>query len=178
MSILIPEDGTGLLDSNTYQTVAQAVDRLDKLGYSALGDLGDPNLQERYLVRGTLLLDQGIKANPKGNPLVTTQALYGPRVWPETWTLDAIPENLILASALRAEIITLESAGKSAFYASIPDNVTEVKLSEDVSVKKKHGKISARGVAEIQSLIFDLIGSISSNPDKNQLRASRRVFCS
>lgn len=78
MAIMIPEDGTGLPDANSYCDLAFADAFATARGYDLwMGQ--SPTLKEKYLVQAADYIDRNYRF--KGQRTTTGQALSFPRAW-------------------------------------------------------------------------------------------------
>jgi hypothetical protein len=127
----LPEDGTGLVASNSYASYAQA------LAYWADRGLTVAALQpavEAALVRATDYL--GIRYRWRGERLTTAQALDWPRTGvytTEDMEIDGLPPELVKA--------TVEYARRALAGDLAPDPTVSATGSVVVSTKRKVGPI-------------------------------------
>ena len=165
LTILIIEDGTGVVGANVYESLADTLSRLSKFGYS---ELSDQNVfQENIMVRATASIDRSVRSTTFLCPIRLDQGLYYPRsegfsTISETLltSVIAVPDNVLLASALKAEYIALDEYDLTNPYIDIPSSIQQVELAKGVHVRKFEGPTvlpKLRNVGtQISSLLRDL----------------------
>lgn len=131
----VPEDGTGLSNSNSLCDVA--------FFKSYFGDLGDADMLARSdadiefaLVKGTAYLEETYRLDFKGRKVFATQALSWPRhcVWEEDFRVEP---NIVPMNVKKA---TCEAAKRSFSF----DLNKDIKPGEAGVVEKTVGPITKR----------------------------------
>lgn len=177
-TILIEEDGTGVEFSNTYQSLQSALNLISDHGYQHFTTINV--FQENVLVRGTDSVNTSVSYNNMGTPLSVDQGLYYPRSgYPSCGGINGvgigfrsgvlllanpveIPENVKLASALKAEYIALSLFNSNNEFADIPENLKAFEVAKGVRLEKYQGKLETGELKSLQDKITGLIKKLSN----------------
>lgn len=178
-TILIEEDGTGVQAANTFQNLQSALDLIAGRGYTHFATINV--FQENVLIRGTQSVNTSVSYNNVGTPLNIEQGLYYPRTgYPNCGGVNSvsvgfrgsnlllatgpveIPEDIKLASALKAEHIALSLFNSNNEFADIPGNLKKFELAKGVQLEKFQGKLETGEQKELHGQIRGLIKKLSS----------------
>lgn len=164
---IVVETGEGIAGANAYEAVASALTRLSDLGFTAFADLANDAARAVKLVMGTRSVDTSLHASARGTPKRLSQGLYYPRAG--YYTLDrfvdtfGIPDDVILASALKAEFLAARDAASNEL-ASMPAGVLEVVYADGVRIKKAAGQLRSPALVDLQAEISSLVDRLTASP--------------
>jgi len=139
----IVEDGTGIVDANSYTTIVFANDYFSERGNSVWATYTDTQKQEA-LIKATDYIELRYRDLFKGKQYLSTQGLSFPRLANDTEALDTfiydtVDSTLIIGVAIPKSIqrATCEYAARTFTGALVSDNLNQ----EGVSTRVKIGQI-------------------------------------
>lgn len=154
----IVEDGSGKVDAQVYQSEADTATQLTTAGLTAFDSLtsgGQTLALTIATAEGDRIAQMWESENPAcfyGHPISSLQALFFPKI------NVGIPPSIILACSLLAEASAIEDTDTS-ITNTVPPNVAEVNLSEDVKLKLFKGEASNREASKLKDRARALIES-------------------
>lgn len=131
----VPEDGTGLSNSNSYCDVAFFKSYFGDLGDTTMVAKGDSDI-ETALVKATAYIEETYRLNFKGRQVLSTQALSWPRtcVYENQWHVES---NIVPVNVKKAAC----EAAKRSFTIDLNK---DIKAGEANVVEKTVGPITKR----------------------------------